>query len=191
MPLFDLDDGIHFTHRSGATLDDAFEILKKTVTTFGKKGYAVKYTEQKKPESFTAAITDKEGTALKAVVVVVDEGTTTKVSLDVSGKVFLGGLLGRMVSADTIKNRAEGKLDEMLKENFQGQPKKRAPLQKAEPPKPPPPPARPAPAPPVAAKPTPAAPSTPSPSSSGVASPFLQLVESVSAGGSVNEISSR
>jgi hypothetical protein len=188
MPLFDLDDGIHFTHRSGATLDDAFEILKKTVAAFAAKGYAVKYTAQKKPESFTAAITDKEGTALKAEVAIVDEGTTTRVSLDVAGQVFLGGLLGRMVSADTIKNRAESKLDEMLKENFQGQPKKRAPLKKdttttatttatttttatatattAPPPAP-------------AQRPKPAAPLS-------LASPFAQLVQASAAGSSVS-----
>ncbi|MDP2344087.1 MAG: hypothetical protein Q8O67_24230 [Deltaproteobacteria bacterium] len=181
MPLFDLDDGIHFTHRSGATLDDAFEILKKTVTTFAKQGYAVSYTAQKKPESFTAAITDKEGTALKAVVVVVDEGTTTQVSLDVSGQVFLGGILGRMVSADTIKSRAEAKLDEMLKENFQGQPKKRAPLHKDAPP----PPAKTPPLPPghPAARPKPASSSS---SSLSLASPFQQLVELSGAGGQVS-----
>src|SRR5688500_15303109 len=130
MPIFDLTTGIKANYRSGATLQDAYDITKRIVVTFAKRGYAIDWQEQKPPDRIVAVLTDKDGTDLRAEIAVVDEGTTTRCDIVIKGKVFLGGLLGRIVTASTIQNRANEKIKELLDEEFRGQPSKRAPLAK-------------------------------------------------------------
>lgn len=133
MPVFDITSGIKATHRSGATPKDAYDINKKIVVQFAKRGYAVKWTNESPPSTLRAHLTDKDGTDLSADIDIVDEGTTTRCDINIHGHVFLGGLLGRLVSASTIQGRASEKIKEMLDENFAGQPSKRAPLAAAAP----------------------------------------------------------
>jgi hypothetical protein len=148
MPIFDLTTGIRAQHRTGATLQDAYDTMKRIVVTFAKRGYAIDWQEQKPPERIVANLTDKDGTDLRAEIAIADEGTTTRCDISIKGKVFLGGLLGRIVTANTIQSRAQEKIKELLDEEFRGQPSKRAPIAK---------PAAPAAPPPVAAKPPPVA----------------------------------
>ena len=161
MPVFDITSGIKADYRSGATPQAAYEIMKKIVVTFAKRGYAINWTEQRPPVRIVANLTDKEGTDLKAEVDVVDEGTTTRCDINIHGHVFLGGILGRLVSAGTIQSRARDKIREMLDENCAGQPSKRAATAGAPSPKP----AAPSTLPPgyPAASPKPAAPPAPPP----------------------------
>lgn len=162
MPLFDLTAGVKGHHRSGATPDRAYEICKDTVRAFGKRGYDVRFQNEKKPASFTGVISDSKGTHLEADVKVLDEGTTTRVDITIAGHIFLGGLLGKMISANMIASRAEAKLTELLAENFAGQPPKRAPLPTSAPAAKPAPPA--GAKPPPAPKPAPSVKPSPAPS---------------------------
>src|SRR6185503_13670135 len=122
MPLFDITSGIKANYTSGATPQDAYDIMKKIVVQFSKRGYQVAWVEQKPPERVVAKLTDKDGTDLKAEIDCVDAGTVTRCDINIHGHVFLGGILGRLVSASTIQGRAGEKIKEMLDENFAGQP---------------------------------------------------------------------
>ncbi len=127
MPLFDITSGIKARYKTGAMPPAAYDIMKKIVVTFAKRGYAVDWREQRPPERVVARLTDKDGTDLLAEVDVVDEGTLTRCDVHIHGHVFLGGLLGRLVSASTIQSRAQDKIKELLDEHFAGQPAKHAP----------------------------------------------------------------
>src|SRR4051812_7661451 len=106
MPVFDITSGIKAQHRSGAQPKDAYDIMRKIVVEFAKRGYTVKSTEEKPPLRLRAYLTDREGTKLNADMDIVDEGTTTRCDVNIHGHVFLGGILGRIVSASTIQDRA-------------------------------------------------------------------------------------
>lgn len=162
MPLFDITSGIKAQYRSGAMPADAYKIMKKIVVDFAKRGYSVSWTLEKPGERLEAMLTDKEGTKLKATIAIIDEGTTTLCDILIAGHVFLGGLLGRLVSASTIQGRAQEKIKEMLDESFAGQPSKRAPIAKPAAPKPVAPSTLP-PGHPAAAKPAPAPSPAPAP----------------------------
>jgi uncharacterized protein (DUF697 family) len=175
VPLFDITSGIKAQYRSGAMPADAYKIMKKIVVDFAKRGYSVSWTLEKPGERLEAMLTDKEGTKLKATIAIIDEGTTTLCDILIAGHVFLGGLLGRLVSASTIQGRAQEKIKEMLDESFAGQPSKRAPIAKPAAPKPVAPStlppghpaaAKPAPAPAPAPSPAPAPPPAPAPAPS-------------------------
>lgn len=88
----------------------------------------MRWLEEAPPGRLRAQLTDKDGTDLTATMSVVDEGTTTRCDIVIAGHVFLGGFLGRLVSAATIQSKAQEKIKEMLDEQFAGTPSKRAPL---------------------------------------------------------------
>src|SRR5262249_17858192 len=109
---------------------DAYDIMKRVVVQFSKRGYQVNWVEQRPPERVVATLTDKDGTNLKAELDVVDAGTVTRCDMYIHGHVFLGGILGRLVSASPSQGRAQEKIKEMLDETFAGHPSKRAPMAK-------------------------------------------------------------
>lgn len=169
MPKFDLTSGIKCNYRSGAVPKKAYDVCQDTVRTFAQRGYDLAFQEEKPPWTFKAKLTDKKGTDLGADVKVVDEGETTRVDIVISGYIFLGGILGRMINANMIHSRAQAKLNELLEEKFAGEPAKRAPLKRA-PQKQAAPPPRPAAPKPAAAS----APPAPAPAAAPAAAPVVE-----------------
>lgn len=125
MPKFDLTRGVRKEHVTGAEPHEAYAICQKTVEGFGEQGYALTFIEEQPPWAFKAHLTGEGGTDLVADVALTDQGDTTRVELQLSGHLFLGGVLGRMVDRDVIERQASNKLDELLAQHFKHAPRRR------------------------------------------------------------------
>lgn len=118
MAKFDLGADLVLERTVAARLEQAYSLSRKVVEGYEGLGYTVTFTEEHPPSALRAEISDREGTRIQADLALEVDDTVSRVRVQLSGSVHVGGVQGMLASAAMVREVARERLSELLERTF-------------------------------------------------------------------------
>lgn len=116
MPLFDLGNDCKATSTIPAAREPSFDLSKSVIDGYKTQGYQVQFRREKKPEEVEAQISGQDQTRITAMVQLSSQGPNrTNVAIQLTGKVYVGGIKGALANDAAVQDAAVGMLKDEIK----------------------------------------------------------------------------
>ena len=98
MPFFNLGSDLQVVQTVNTDPQGGYQFSKQILESYKKQGYEVRFEKDKPHTELVAVFSNKDGTRIKATVKLAPEGSRVRVTIQLTGKVHVGGLKGALAT---------------------------------------------------------------------------------------------
>lgn len=120
MAVFDLGRDLRLVREVPAGLERTFRLARELVQSYEGMGYRVAFLEEHSPERLAAEVTDAQGTKLAARVRLAGLGRGSRLEIELTGRIAVGGMAGMFASEGKVRSVARERLEGLLQRVFGG-----------------------------------------------------------------------
>lgn len=122
MALFDLGKDVRLTRDVPASLARTWQLAREVVQGYESMGFQVAFVEELAPSKLIARITDPQGTKLETRVTLSAVDRTSRLEIELTGKIEVGGMAGMFATDAKVRSVAKERLSGLLDKRFSNLP---------------------------------------------------------------------